>query len=141
VEDHGGIFEGDPTLGTLGLGVADFNGDGRLDVVEAQGEAPGHMDERMHLAGKSVPRDTAPPVVRAQLLGGSVVARVHDNRTPNQPYDWRKVLVRFGNVDQAVTWYGENLFRARAPQGTVGAEVCATDAAGSSTCAPAERGP
>jgi hypothetical protein len=131
------IFEGARSLGTLGLAVADFDGDGRLDVVEAQGEAAGHMEERLHLAGERVPRDTAPPVVRARLIEGSVVARVHDNRTPNRPYDWRKVVVRTTTHDLAMDWYGENLFRAPAPRGETGADVCATDTAGNTTCARA----
>ena len=130
------IFEGARSLGTLGLAVADFNGDGRLDVVEAQGEAAGHMEERMRIASEQVPRDTASPVVRAHLLDGSVVARVHDNRTPNRPSEWRKVVVRTATHDLAMDWYGENLFRAPAPRGAGEAEVCATDAAGNTTCAP-----
>lgn len=133
------IFEGPRTLGTLGLVVADVNGDDRLDVVEAQGEAPGHMAERLHLAGAQVPRDTAPPVVRAQLLDGSVVARVHDNLTPNRPYEWRQVVVAGAGTARAMTWYGENLFRAVAPAGRRELEVCATDAAGNRTCAPVEQ--
>ena len=135
------IFKGDPTMGTLGLAVADFNGDARLDIVEAQGEAADHMDERMHLASELVPRDTAPPKVRAQLFDGSVVARVHDNRTPNRPYDWRSVVVQAAGREVAMAWYGENLFRAPAPTGTDDAQVCATDAAGNVTCAPIERPP
>jgi FG-GAP-like repeat len=130
------IFEGNRTLGTLGLAVADFNGDGRVDVVESQGEAAGHMEEHVHLASELVPRDTAQPVVRAQLVDGSVVARVHDNRTPNMPYDWRQVLVRTAGRDVPMVWYGENLFRATALAGTDDADVCATDAAGNTTCAP-----
>ncbi len=39
-------FTGDPTHGTLGMGVADLNGDGKLDVVQSQGEVPGYEDER-----------------------------------------------------------------------------------------------
>jgi hypothetical protein len=135
------IFEGAQSLGTLGLAVADFNGDRRLDVVEAQGEAAGHMEERMRIASELVPRDTAPPTVRAQLLDGSVVARVHDNRTPNRPYDWRKVVARTATLDLAMDWYGENLFRVPAPTGTDDADVCATDAAGNTACAPVERPP
>ncbi|HEU5037753.1 MAG TPA: VCBS repeat-containing protein [Nocardioides sp.] len=132
------IFAGSPSLGTLGLAVADLNGDGRPDVVEAQGEAPGHMDERMHLAGQRVPRDTAPPTVRAELVDGSVVARVSDNLTPNRPYDWRRIVESSAGRDRAMTWYGENLFRDPGSAGARDLEVCATDAAGNKTCAPVE---
>jgi hypothetical protein len=130
-----GIFDGPPSPGTLGLAVVDFNGDERLDVVEAQGEA-GHMEERMHLAGKRVPRDTAPPVIRAQVLDGVVVARVHDNRTPNRPYDWQRVVVSGSGHARAMTWYGENLFRAAVPRAAGRLQVCATDVAGNKACAP-----
>ena len=135
------IFQGPPSLGTLGLAVADFNADGRLDVVEAQGEAAHDMDERMHLAGERVPHDTAPPVVRAQLIHGTVVARVHDNRTPNRPYDWRNVVLRTDTRKVAMVWYGEHLFRAPASPGMGKAQVCATDVAGNRTCTPIERPP
>ena len=135
------IFEGRPSPGTLGLALADFNGDGRLDVVEAGGEAAHHMDERMHLAGDLVPTDTAPPVVRAQYLGGSIVARAHDNRTPNRPYDWRDVVVRISGRDQTMAWYGENLFRAPAPRVAGQVQVCATDAAGNEACTSIELPP
>ncbi len=129
------IFQGPPSLGTLGLVVADFNADGRMDVVEAQGEAPHHMAERIHLAGERVPRDTAPPVVRADRIAGTVVARVHDNRTPNRPYHWRKVVVRAATRELEMAWYGENLFGAPAPRVAGPVQVCATDAAGNEACA------
>ncbi len=128
------IFAGDPSLGTLGLALADFNADGRLDIVEAQGEAAENMDERMHFASELVPLDTAPPVVRAQLVDGRVVARVNDNRTPNRPDDWREVVVRTPGRDIPMAWYGENLFRATSPKATDGIEVCAMDSAGNQTC-------
>ncbi len=133
------IFQGAPSLGTLGLAVADFNADGRLDVVEAEGEAARHMDERMHLAGPRVPPDTAPPVVRAQLIHGAVVARIHDNRTPNRPDDWRKIVMRTATRTVAMVWYGEHLFRASTSPGIANAQVCATDAAGNRTCSRVER--
>jgi hypothetical protein len=51
------------------------------------------------------------------------------------PHDWRQVVVRSGAGAVPMTWYGENLFRAR-PAGEGGElEVCATDAAGNETCA------
>lgn len=31
------------------MALADLNGDGIIDVVEAQGEVPGHEDERVYL--------------------------------------------------------------------------------------------
>jgi hypothetical protein len=106
---------------------------------------PGHESERVYL-GSGLPPDTAPPIisgVEASLPGG-VVARVHDNRTPNAPHDWREVVLRWtvGGADEeaAMTWYGENLFRAAVelPSDAGGLMVCATDAAGNEACQPAD---
>ena len=128
------VFDGSPSRGTLGLAVADLDGDDRLDVVESQGEVPGHEDERVYLATDTVAPDTAPPIIRWELVGDSVLARVHDNRTPNMPHDWQSVTVRWTDGEAPMTWYGENLFRARVPDGVDGLEVCAIDAAGNETC-------
>ena len=134
------VFDGVPTQGTLGLAVADLDGDGRPDVVESQGEVPGFEDERVYRGTDALAPDTAPPVVVARLFGRDVVARVHDNRTPNLPHDWREVVVRWDDGGRTLTWYGENLFTAVVPGDADAIEVCATDAAGNETCAPAEQG-
>jgi hypothetical protein len=130
------IFDGAATRGTLGIAQADLNGDSRVDIVESQGEAEGYEDERVYLAGELVQPDTAPPVVRAELVGELIVARVHDNRTPNMPHDWRSIVVSSSGRDVPMDWYGENLFRADVPAAGSGLQVCATDAAGNEACAP-----
>jgi hypothetical protein len=83
-----------------------------------------------------VPPDTAPPVIRAGVVGSLVVARVHENRTPNMPHDWQEVVVRSSADDVPMAWYRENLFRGEAPAGADEVQVCATDAAGNETCVP-----
>jgi hypothetical protein len=128
------VFDGTPSRGTLGMAVADLNGDQRLDVVEAQGEVPGHEDERVYLASDAVQPDSAPPVIRWQLVGPSVLARVHDNLTPNMPQDWQEVTARWTGGETPMSWYGENLFRADVPDGVEQLEVCAVDAAGNQDC-------
>jgi hypothetical protein len=86
------VFDTTGHLGTLDFGLADLNGDGRLDVVEAQGEVPGHETERVYFGTDVLPPDTAPPIIREEVKGGLVLARVHDNRTPNVPHDWQAIV-------------------------------------------------
>jgi FG-GAP-like repeat len=144
--DHKKSFTGDHTYGTLGAAVADLNGDGKLDVVQAQGETPGYNDERIFL-GRNIAPDTAPPVIArfeaTRLAGSSVLvrARVHDHKSPNQPHDWRSVVLRWtdhrGTRDIPLRWYGEYLWRATVEQPTSNSaryQVCATDAVGNDIC-------
>jgi hypothetical protein len=132
------IFDGEQTLGTLGVAIADLNGDRRVDIVESQGEMDGYTDERVYVAGDQVLPDSARPVVRTELVDGLVLARVHDNLTPNMSYQWRKLVVRTSAGGVPMAWYGENLYRAKAPARGDDIEVCATDAAGNKACAPVD---
>jgi hypothetical protein len=139
-------FTGDPTHGTLGTAVADLNGDHKLDVVQGQGEVPGYNDERVFL-GKHIRRDTAPPVIggvqRVKRSRKPVVirARVHDQKSPSMPHDWRAVVLKWTSHSRTRTvpmrWYGEYLWRAtaNAPRtAKLSYRVCATDAAGNRAC-------
>ena len=112
------------------MALADFNGDGLVDVVEAQGEVPGQEDERIWFGTPVLAPDTAPPFVRVTVTGTTLLARVHDNRTPYAPHDWQSIVIRHDGAETPMTWYGENLFWADLPAGTTSVEVCATDAAG-----------
>ncbi len=112
------VFDAPLSAGTLGLAIADLNGDHRPDVVEGQGEVT--EPERVYLATEAVPADAAAPHVRAELAGTTVLARVHDNRTPNMPHDWRSVTGRWQGGETPMTWYGENLFRATVTRGRRG---------------------
>ena len=137
------------TFGTLDIALADLNKDCRLDVVQAQGESSSHVREKVHL-GRKIQPDTAPPVItnveKVSALGTGepirVRARVHDNKSPTMPHDWRKVVVRWSTDgrrhEKPMQWYGEYLWSAKIgnpPAGEFSYEVCATDAAGNNACA------
>ncbi len=133
--------------GTLGMAVADLNGDDRPDVVDAQGENPTASDERVYFATDRLAPDTAAPRVRTDLASGAqgtitVHARVTDGASPSHAGRDGKVEVRWdGSAGSPVPlrWYGEYLFRATfdVPAGVTGLRVCATDHAGNEACVPA----
>jgi MYXO-CTERM domain-containing protein len=133
------------TEGTLGIALADLNGDGKLDVVQSQGELA--EPEKVYV-GDDIAADTAAPEVAAvqavavdEASGTFVVrARVHDNKSPSRPHDWRGVEVRVsfdGQVESTVpmTQSGGFLWQATvdAKEGSTYV-VCATDAAGNEAC-------
>jgi hypothetical protein len=138
------VFGGEATPGTLGIAVADLDGDRRIDVVQSQGEAAD--DERVY-SGTGVAPDSAAPridlVESPEVGGGPVVirARVHDNKTPVMPHDFTEVVLCHGACEQAperaaMSWYGGALWRgelASAAEGDV-YQVCATDRAGNASC-------
>jgi hypothetical protein len=138
------VFDGTPTPGTLGLALADLNGDGRMDVVQAQGEHPKATDERV-FSGQGLPPDTRAPLVTLVSVSEStprqVRARVHDYKSPSLPFEWKRVVVEFttpqGPRDVPMQWYGEYLWRATWPADVPASapyRVCATDASGNSAC-------
>lgn len=119
--------------GTLGIQAADLNGDGRLDLVMAQGEVKGHEAE-MVLFGAAIAPDTAAPRIEmlAMTADGCARARVYDNNSPTRTIDFKSVTAKFDDgAAMPMTWYGEHLWRACpavAPQTNLA--VSATDAAG-----------
>jgi hypothetical protein len=100
--------------------------------------------------GDKIQPDTAPPVIteveKVSASGADrplqIRARVHDNKSPTMPHDWRSVVLRWrtdGQTHQrSMQWYGEYLWRGmidKPPAGDFSYEVCATDAAGNKACA------
>jgi MYXO-CTERM domain-containing protein len=130
--------------GSLGIAIADLDGDKKIDVAFAEGESPQDAD-RVFL-GVDVAADTAAP--KLSLLevttAGTIVSvrgRIHDNKTPVMPHDFTDVSVTLfedGNEQSfPLTWYGEALWRADIDIGASefkAATVCATDAAGNEAC-------
>lgn len=136
------VFSGEDTPGTLGMMIADLDLDGRIDVVQAQGEHPEAVEERVFL-GTGLSPDTAPPSVtlqRAEAQGADLLvrARIHDRKSPTLPTEWARIEVLFEVMDAArvvpMQWYGEYLWRATVPPEAHDIEICATDAAGNTTC-------
>jgi hypothetical protein len=131
------------TRGTLGIAVADLNGDNRLDIVEAQGEVA--WAEKVYYGQNNLP-DTAPPIITLVTTSGqppTVRARVHDNKSPTMPHDWQSVVVRRTTADGQIIetpmqWYGEYLWRVTLEDASADTvfEVCAIDAAGNEACSP-----
>lgn len=140
------VFAGDPTRGTMGIALADLDGDRRLDVVHAQGEVKGAMADKVFF-GKAIAPDTGPPFVGVidapsrAAIGDQmrVRVRVHDRKSPCMPHDWQQVVVRCtqngGEEVLPLQWYGEYLWRVRlaAATGPMTLVVEATDAAGNTS--------
>jgi hypothetical protein len=125
----------DDTPGSLGIAVGDLDGDGRDDVVQAQGEAA--FGDKVQLASSMVAVDTHPPVIAVEEVhasGALVHARVHDRRTPSRISDWQSVSLLVDGNPTAMTWYGELLWTAKLPVAWSKYQVCATDRHGNQGC-------
>ena len=135
------VFGGERTRATLGLAIADLNGDHRMDCVHAEGEVPRAEADKVFF-GKSIAPDTAPPFIGrldAQPRDGGLLVRVrvHDRKSPCMPSDWRRILLHVDNGAEEIavemSWYGEYLWRAdvKAAKGAnLTLSVEAVDAAG-----------
>lgn len=138
-----GAFAPANSSGSLGIAVADLDGDNKIDVAFSEGESNEDAD-RVFLATQ-VPVDTAGPKISIFDISGDprdlvARARVHDNKSPVMPHDFQEVVVELDGGEPTklpMTWYGEALWRADLGDQALGhdtARVCATDAAGNQTC-------
>ena len=117
------VFTGAETPGTLGMAIADLDGDRRIDVVQSQGEHPTAIQERIFL-GRGLEAYSGVPVVGTPMTvpdGDSalVLVRIHERKSPSLAAEWESVEVTWESEDGEATvpmrWYGEYLWRARIP--------------------------
>lgn len=118
------------TPSTLGVAAADLDGDGRLDLVQGQGESA--FPDKVQLATPMVAIDTWPPSVHAAFDGTRVHARVHDHQSPSRAHDFSRVWIDDGGAGIDLHWYGEYLWTAPWTNGPV--RVCARDRRGNERC-------
>ena len=135
------VLVGRETPGTLGIALADLDGDSRLDIAMSQGEHETATDERIFL-GKNLEPDTVAPVVGEPLVERAdgqwrARVRVHDRKSPVQVEDFMSLGLESEDGEVALDWYGGQLWQTPWQTGDGEAasfRVCATDRAGNRAC-------
>lgn len=138
------ILDGSPTPLTLSMVLGDINNDNKLDIIMGQGEGTEGIEERIFI-GKNIEPDTASPIIShfqvihdLEKKSTTIKARIHDNKTPNMPHDWKSMDVFIDNNEDpiAMRWYGENLWVAKLDSiyEQKHIRICATDYSSNKTC-------
>jgi hypothetical protein len=141
INDGAGNFTQDTTIitsnndATLDVMVADFNDDGRPDIVTGQGEA-GSFLNRIYINTSGAPDTVPPDVARTEqhpdtddTVGPYVVrAAIFDGITSDRGFFDRGVTLEFtvnGGPPQQVpmTWSGNSLWRGEIPGQAPGSTV------------------
>lgn len=132
-----GAFTGlvDPTLW---MEAGDVDGDGRLDVVTAQGEGSPEA-ERLYLGTDAVAQDQTPPVIFAwdtTSFWPEVRFAIRDAASSDEGPRVRDVEAHVPNAEAPfpATSMGGDLFRVVVPESTTELSLCATDLAGNAGC-------
>ena len=140
------VLKGSPTPLTLSIALGDINNDKKIDIIMGQGEGEEGIEERIFI-GKNINMDTAKPIIShvktyENIKNGSIIvkARIHDNKSPNMPQDWKSVHLIIDEKPESIsmTWYGENLWVASFSNVLKVNEIkiCATDYSGNKKCLP-----
>lgn len=132
---------------TLDVEVADYNGDGKLDIVTAQGES-GNFQNRIYINGVTGPADTiAPKFIQLEQVpsvtdfAGPFAVRVviYDGHTSDRGFYPGPITLTYVHegigYDVPMQWYGNSIWRGVIPRlegecGNVTYFVTAADRAG-----------
>jgi hypothetical protein len=138
------VLKGSPTPLTLSIVLGDINNDKKMDIIMGQGEGKEGIEERIFI-GKNINIDSAKPIISHFKIhedkenGLTIVkARIHDNKSPNMPQDWKSVhlIINKKSAPVSMTWYGENLWVASFSDTLEvnNLKICATDYSGNKEC-------
>jgi len=137
---------------TLDVEVADYNGDGKLDIVTAQGEG-GNFQNRIYINGAAGPADTiAPKIIKLEQVpdvtdfAGPFAVRVvvYDNHTSDRGFYAGPIrltyVVNGASNTVEMDWHGNSMWRGVIPAiegcGDVEYFVTAQDRAGNVGVSP-----
>lgn len=137
------------TPSTLGIAAADLTGDGRMDLVNVQGESA--FPDKVQVGSSMIEVDTQPPVITVERIfghatGGKIHARVNDLHTPARSTDYQRVWLEHDGIAQIfesapppladvdMTWQGELEWVSPVIEGASNYRVCATDQRGNQGC-------
>jgi len=135
------VLSGSPTPHTLSMVLGDINNDKKMDIIMGQGEGTEIIEERIFI-GSQIKADESLPIIShhrlEELSPGifTVMARIHDNKSPNMPQDWESVVLIVNDQAVPLNWYGENLWKATVQNKKKSDrwQICATDYAGNKKC-------
>ena len=137
----------DDTPSSRAVEAADLDGDGRLDLVHAQGDGAA---DRVQLATSAIGIDDDAPAVLVEELSGyiseRVRAHVHDHKTPHRAHDLQRVWIEADGYallaesappphrDHDMRWAGGTLWESPHLEASTSYRVCATDRRNHTSC-------
>ena len=143
VEALNEVSPGPNTPGTLDVAFTDFNGDGKLDLVQAQGEVGDETNWLYY--GEEVPVDGFPPIVShiEPVFDGEnlteIRVKAHDGLSGTRSTNQVQLTVETADSDVIdevnVFWSGGYIYRiSNFPAGVSPSAVCGVDPNGNKAC-------